>query len=190
MHMKWLVATCIAISTLLVGVASADTLGRLFSTPELRIELDDIRNAPDLGKPQAAVVVDVVSNRGPVVPTVTINGIVVRSSGQHSSWINGSRIPAGQATQEGIRVETSALGGGSVTIILPAGAETISLKPGQKIDLTTGRLLEAYEYRSNADAASAFKESVVDSFGDSSSDEDAELDQGDAFVPKSDQDDG
>ena len=153
--------------TLGPGVVSAETLGRLFSTPEKRQELDEFRNNPDLGEEVVPAVVEALDpNSGPVVPTITFNGIVLRSDGQNSSWINGSQIQSGQSTKEGIDVQPSTDGGGSVKLILPAGTQTISLKPGQKIDLTTGSLLEAYEYRVREDAAAALERPSDDKFGD------------------------
>ncbi len=128
-------------------------LGRLFTTPEERAALNDIRNDPDFGKtlePQAFVAPEQAS--GPVVPNVTINGVVFRSSGINASWINGSSVSGGD-TREGIRVETQRYaGGGTVRLGLPGGLETVQMKPGQKIDLTSGGIFEPYELQAAEDA--------------------------------------
>jgi hypothetical protein len=136
--------------------SGAQTLGRLFLTPEQRVELDQIRADPDWGKvaePEVVVETEVEGVQGPVVPNVTINGVVFRSSGINASWINGHSVPSSDSTREGIRIETRRLsGGGSVRLGLPGGLQTVQLKPGQKIDLTSGGVFEPYEYKAEEDA--------------------------------------
>lgn len=148
----------IRVAFLLAGLGLAvpvwsQGLGRLFTTPEERAALNDIRNDPDFGKalePQAIVQSEQAS--GPVVPNVTINGVVFRSSGINASWINGSSVSGGD-TREGIRVETQRYaGGGTVRLGLPGGLETVQMKPGQKIDLTSGGIFEPYELQASEDA--------------------------------------
>ena len=139
----------------------ADSLGRLFSTPELRAELDRVRDDPTFGQveeaPPAPAPVMPAPAPGPVVDQVTVNGIVIRSSGQNASWINGTSIPAGDSTREGIRVQAEATGGGSVRLILPSGENTVQLKPGQKIDVLTGGVLEPYQRETDEDAPGLFE---------------------------------
>ena len=55
-----------------------DTLGRLFFTPERRQALDRQRQFNIEEKQEA-----------PEDPTLTINGVVTRSSGKRTVWING-----------------------------------------------------------------------------------------------------
>ena len=138
---------------LLPGVADAQSLGRLFTTPEERANLDEIRHDPDFGKIEQIEVVRVVDEPdGPVVPHVTINGVVFRSSGINASWINGLSVSS-DTTREGIRIETRQLqGGGTVKLALPGGLETIQIKPGQKIDLLNGGVFEPYELQAEEDA--------------------------------------
>lgn len=138
--------------------ADAEQLGRLFSTVEQRIDLDEIRDDPDFGKEEAPTVTAVEqAPKGPSVTAVTVNGVVLRSGGRDVSWINGSRIDAGDATPDGVRVEADRSQGGSVKIRIPDGPETIALKPGQKIDVARGQVYEAYELGVNEEAASAFE---------------------------------
>jgi hypothetical protein len=56
-----------------------EALGRLFYTPERRQQLDRQREMNTLEKQQ--VTAD---------PTLTVDGIVTRSSGKRTAWINGS----------------------------------------------------------------------------------------------------
>ena len=114
-------------------VADAESLGRLFTTPEERASLDEIRRDPDFGRVEVIEVAPTVDQPdGPVVPHVTINGVVFRSSGINASWINGLSVSS-DSTREGIRVQTRQLeSGGTVKLSLPGGLETIQIKPGQK----------------------------------------------------------
>jgi hypothetical protein len=82
-----LAALLLAVSALLpAGAAADDGLGRLFFTPEKREQLDRqrARNALD------AVARD-------ESPQIVINGQVRRSSGRHTTWINGQPQASGDA---------------------------------------------------------------------------------------------
>jgi hypothetical protein len=135
--------------------AAAQGLGRLFTTPEQRAELNNIRNDPNWGVVETAQQEQIeITPTGPVVPHVTINGVVFRSSGLNASWINGLSIPSSDATREGIRVQTRQLrGGGTVQLSMPGGLETVEIKPGQKIDLRSGGVFEPYELQADDDAS-------------------------------------
>jgi hypothetical protein len=67
----------LAIGSLAAYPADAADLGRLFLTPQQRIELDKRRQANAV---EAEVVVE---------SSVTLNGQVTRSSGKSTVWING-----------------------------------------------------------------------------------------------------
>lgn len=156
-----LVGIMLAVVGFWLPTADAQTLGRLFTTPEERAELDEIRNDPDYGKQEATpiVVVPEQGSTGPTVEHVTINGIVLRSSGQNYSWINGDNIRGGDATREGIRVETRKLNsGGTVRLVLPSGLDSVQLKPGQKIDVLTGSIFEPYEQSADERAVKLFED--------------------------------
>ncbi len=139
---------------LLPQVADAQRLGRLFSTPDERALLDELRRERQIVDPDPQVVETVTDTTS--VEQVTINGVVLRSSGANSAWINGRQVDGGARTREGVRVDTSAAQGGRVKITLPSGAETIDLKPGQKIDVDSGVVVEAYERSSGSRAYTVF----------------------------------
>jgi hypothetical protein len=120
----------------------------MFSTVEQRAELDEIRDEYEYGKPVQAVVrrpdADVEAAQ-PALPQVTVNGIVLRSSGANVSWVNGTGIVSGQRTPEGIRVVAGRRNGvGEVRLILPSGVDTAPIKPGQKIDVVNGRVVDTF----------------------------------------------
>lgn len=142
--------------------ASSEELGRFFSTPGERAVLDEIRANRDLTEPAPAPVTP-EAPPAPVVEELSIEGLVIRSGGADAAWINGRPVLDGWTTREGVRVDASSVGGsGRVKITLPSGAGTIDLKPGQKIDVDTGVVVEGYQ-RSEADiGASAFGSTAMD----------------------------
>ena len=68
---------------------------------------------------------------------------MTRERGPDSVWINGERVSRNERTSEGIRVQGEA--GARVRLILPRAAGSIRLKAGQKVDLVTGSIRDAYE---------------------------------------------
>ena len=110
-----------------------DELGRLFFTPERRQILDRQREL-NIQETQAI----------PEEPTFTINGVVTRSSGKQTTWING--VPQNEnETQSGIGVSTNRKQPGKVVVHtneLPLGntnvGDTINRNTGEATDLLNG----------------------------------------------------
>ncbi len=146
------------LSLALMSNVSAQVKGRLFSTVEQRDALNELRDAYRLGDP----VQKKSAEAPPAPPPVTINGIVLRGKKRHSAWINGSFVPGGESAGEGIRVETQRSAGGTVRIMLPNGSDTVRLKPGQKIDIVSGSLLDAYQRKSSEGAERVFANKATD----------------------------
>ena len=48
--------------------------------------------------------------------------------------------------------------GGTIRLVLPSGLDTVQLKPGQKIDVLTGSVLEPYEQRPAERAVKLFED--------------------------------
>ena len=149
-------------TVLLVGFTSgaeAQRLGRLFSTPEERLQLDELRRELEYGQPPEPEPepdrIEVKVQRGPTFSQFTINGVVLRSGGGGSTWVNGTRVEQGAVTREGVRVDASD-DGNQVKIVLPSGVHTIQLKAGQKIDVASGAVLEAFEFKGNETSRNAF----------------------------------
>ncbi len=117
---------------LMAGAAHAQTasLGRLFSTPDERHQLDVARGlatappAPPVAAPQAAPI-------APAPEPVTINGFVRRSAGRSTVWVNQETRDARQNQFSGPAQAPQ------VTLNLPGGGK-VKVKPGQTVDLSTG----------------------------------------------------
>lgn len=134
------------------GLHAQERLGRLFSTPEQRIELDRLRDDPDFGRmpePAAASAEPLPApepEAGLGVPAlaVRVDGVMLRGGVHRVSWINGAMTGAGTAAPGGVRID-DAVSDGRVRLRLPDGRSTVALKPGQTIDGARSRVLEAYE---------------------------------------------
>ena len=146
-----------------VPEASAQRLGRLFTSVDERASLEELRYQSQFATPApapepVAVVPGAVAQSASVVSSLTVNGIVRSSDGSATVWINGDQIQRGGSTREGIRVITTGPGGRNVRARLPSGVDTIDLKPGQKIDVLHGVVLEPYERSERTPAGpSAFR---------------------------------
>lgn len=76
--MRSLRLVLVAFAFAMPSATSAEELGRLFFTPERRQQLDHQRQF------------NLEEQRGaPEAPTLTINGVVTRSSGKRTVWVNG-----------------------------------------------------------------------------------------------------
>lgn len=110
---------------------AAETLGRLFFTPEQRAALDARRKARVPDKPAAAAVAS---------PVTRIDGYVKRSQGPSTVWMNGESLSEG--SPEAPRIEAPARGGaeGSVSITVGETGRRIRLKPGESLDRGSGEV--------------------------------------------------
>lgn len=134
-------------------------IGRLFSSPAERIELDRLRDDFDSAKgPKPAdattgPVPDPVSGHGTPARAVRLDGIVLRGGVPRVSWVNGEMAGVENAPAEGVRIDADDVSGGQVRIRLPDGRSAVRLKPGQEIAAARGRVLEAYERRPSKSVA-------------------------------------
>lgn len=145
----------------------AQRLGRLFTTPEQRSALDEIRTQAQFDQPElepepepemSSLVTVTEQPRGPTISNLTINGVVRRSGGRTTVWVNGHEVDRGDVTREGVLVESATRRSEAVRLRLPSGTQTIALRPGQRIDIGTGTVLEAYDQQPTADTQTAFSE--------------------------------
>jgi hypothetical protein len=127
MKRAWLTLCC-AIATL--AQAQPPQLGRLFSSPEERARLDAGRSGTP---PAVAVQVAPPPPPPPPGPPMELNGLVQRSSGRSTVWLN-------QAPQQEPYNQVS--GASQLTLRLSNG-QVVVLKPGQQYDPASGTVMEA-----------------------------------------------
>jgi hypothetical protein len=160
-------AVLVVLAASAAPAANAQRLGRVFTTPEQRRALDEIRAQaefaqPDVQAEQAREAVPIAAAAqqpsGPAISSLTINGVVRRSGGKTMVWVNGHEVEHGKLTRDGVLVESAQRSSGDVRLRLPSGTESIALRPGQKIDVGSGLVLEPYE----KDAGSPTSRSAFD----------------------------
>ena len=113
--------------------AAEESLGRLFFTPERRQTLDQQRQFNIQEKQEI-----------PEDPTLTINGVVTRSSGKRTVWVNGVAVRE-SGPVSGVEVVPMLKNPGRVVINsaeMPAAAanvgNTVHLDTGENTDLLRG----------------------------------------------------
>ena len=136
----------LSMALLAAGPAVADSLGRLFTTPEERAQLQRLRLAPPEkpAPPPAAAPVAEAPPAPPEVPPVTVNGVVIRSRGESTAWVNGKNTYDGDLSADHVTVDTRDLRGTRVTVETPGHLPDVGLKPGQTYHPETGRITELY----------------------------------------------
>ena len=134
--MKWFVALLLLVIVPIVQAADPAPIGRIFFTPEQRAQLDTLRT-------QKAVASQVRDDE-PVPENVTYNGIVRRSDGKTTVWVNNEAM-----TDAELRVKQSIVGrvdsSGRILLQTPqATGAALQLKVGQSAELLSGKVDETY----------------------------------------------
>lgn len=127
--MKRLAGLLIGIGLLVPVVAGAQQpLGRLFFTPEQRETLDARRRA---GVQERAAPVT-------ISPTTRLDGVVVRSQGKSTVWLDGNALPDG-VRPEGVRVRRT---NDPTRVRIGVGEQGryTSVRVGQQVDRTSGEI--------------------------------------------------
>lgn len=133
--------------------AAEPQLGRLFHTPSERAALEDARRRNIRAEELAAEASK--QPRAPRARIVTVTGIVQRSDGEAYAWVNGK--PVDMHTGQGRRMRLTP-GQPAVVMRSPDQGRSVEVKVGQRADLRTGRVQEAYELKrgmASSDAAPA-----------------------------------
>jgi hypothetical protein len=124
-------------------VAAQEAIGRLFFTPSQRASLDVARSQ----RARATLATERTEEQAaPAAQTITYGGMVRRSDGKSTVWINNRPVhdnePAGSAVVGRVRPD------GSVSLQVPQSGRSVELKPGQSIELLSGAIEESYSRRS------------------------------------------
>jgi len=153
--MNSIVRTVTLVSGVLSATAAlsvqAQELGRLFTTPAERAMLERLRHAPPpppvqpppvaIEPAQPDVPLEVLPP--PVVPPVTVTGVVLRSNGEGTAWVNGENTYEGDFSGQNIKVERPR--SLAVPIDTPEHLPDVRLKPGQTYDPATNTIVDVYQ---------------------------------------------
>jgi hypothetical protein len=126
----------------LTPVLAEDNIGRLFFSERERTEIqklrfntqqDNTQNKPKLLLPEQ----------------ITVNGLVIRSQGKNTAWINGEK-DLHKTGLPGLRIDIDNLNQREtdIPITIINGEKQAYVSPGQHMDTATGERLETYENRS------------------------------------------
>ena len=143
--------TCRGILVLMIGMAltplalgAEPVLGRLFFTPAERAKLDARRQEAILNanRPTPAPVAE--APKLPRSQVFTLNGIVRRSDGEATMWINGKPVsrPSDAAT-----LGARSIGEDTAGVNLPGSGKRVRLKVGQSVESLSGAVEESYRRR-------------------------------------------
>jgi hypothetical protein len=118
-----------------------EPLGRMFFTPAQRAQLDVARTQRARTTLATEKTEEVIS-AAPVAQSITYDGVVRRSDGKSTVWLNSRPVndkePAGAVVVGRIRAD------GGVTLQLPQSGRTVELKPGQSIELLSGAIEDGF----------------------------------------------
>ena len=113
------------------AAAQAQALQRLFFTPDQRAALDARRNARVPDTPAAAPVVE--------SPLTRVDGVVRRSGGKSTVWVNGETIPEG-APPGSPKISPAGANPDQVSIPVGEGAQPKDLRVGESLDRGNGEV--------------------------------------------------
>lgn len=123
----------------------ADTLGRLFTTPEQRATLDKLRAAKPKKPPPRVAKNEAPEPEPEPVPSLRafeVDGIVVRSGGPNAAWLDGHHVYYRRTTAEGVEVDPARATAEGLHLRLPGEHRSLEIKPGQRFDPRQERVTE------------------------------------------------
>lgn len=122
-------------------VLAQDDFGRFYTTPRQRADLEEMRQ----NRPSGDIIIEVAPETIPdevandevenLVDTISLNGLVYRSDGKNTAWINRSSTSFGSIVNQYTRVQERDVDADRVRITLPDDTSTIRLKVGQQYDV-------------------------------------------------------
>ena len=115
-------------------------MGRLFFTPAQRASLDIARTRRARNTLSTEGTEETAA---PVAQSVTYGGMVRRSDGKSTVWINGRPVNDSEPVG-GISVVGRIRPDGSVSLQVPQSGRSVDLKPGQSVELLSGTIEEAF----------------------------------------------
>jgi hypothetical protein len=134
------------------GIATAAELGRMFFTPAQRAALDAARKQNirvEIGNEEEERAPAAPAAAAPLPQTVRFNGMIQRSDGKSTVWLNNKPVTGENAA--GLNVSTSR-NDTRVRVSRPDGGRAMDLKVGQTAEMVSGTIEETYQRRPPAKA--------------------------------------
>ncbi|MDH5534930.1 MAG: hypothetical protein OEZ08_05065 [Betaproteobacteria bacterium] len=119
-------------------VRAAEQIGRLFFTLDQRVQMDTARAQRN----RATLSAEIEQEAAPAPEIFTYHGVVRRSDGKNTVWINDRAINDGK--ESGRLPPARPRPDGSIVIELPQSDRKVNLKVGQSVELRSGTVAEPY----------------------------------------------
>ncbi len=158
MTLRLILTACLTLSASNLSLAQDEPLGRLFYTERERAALD-ANIARVTKKPVKAV---------PIPPSVTLNGIVTRSDGERTVWIDGRAYY--QGSPDNVRVITHPDEPGVAELKVPGVSQRRPVRVGQRLDPASGETFESFEAGPAPDALQQVPPTAAETGAESASD--------------------
>lgn len=145
------VLVAVAIGMLPLTGSAEQELGRLFMSSQDRAMLEQERRAlaiPVIKEPEPEPeqeVVEVEPEEPPPVGSIGVSGVVTRSSGNNTAWVNGVSTLNGDFESQHFTVRADAVGNGSVGVEIPSRGKNVRLKPGQTYLPDSASVVDSYD---------------------------------------------
>lgn len=118
----WAILALSLFAGLISPAAQAESLGRLFFTPEQRAQLESRR--AHSAATVAATATAATPEEGDATTVLTVNGIVQKQGGARTVWINGVAQNAGNSDERSPE---------SLAVAVPGKSQPVKVKVGQKL---------------------------------------------------------
>ncbi len=141
---------CIALALAMPAAAADPSLGRLFFTPSQRALLDVARSQRTRVTVATEVTEATVEVSEPVPQTITYGGMVRRSDGRTTVWLNDRPLDDPKKA-DGPTIIRQVRPDGAVTLEVPQSSRRVDLKVGQSVEVLSGSVAEGYRRPPAAD---------------------------------------
>jgi len=132
------VVVCAALLALTGAAASAE-MGRIFFTPAQRSTLDNARKQNirvEMGNDS-----EQQTTQAPVPHNVSVNGLIRRSDGKNTIWLNNRAVDEHQPGTISAAIGKT---DNRVLLNLPDSGRKLDLKVGQSVEVVSGTIEESY----------------------------------------------
>lgn len=109
------------------------SLGQLFTSPAERHKIDSAKRG-DVAQ---------VSSRKVTPSSVSVNGVVIRSKGKNSVWVNG-KIASGNEMVGGVKVFAKSASKDNIKIPVLVDGQSVKIKPGQSWSEESDTIVDSY----------------------------------------------
>ncbi len=125
--------------------AADNSLQRLFLSPSMRDNIDQVRIAPpkkNIAKIISREEKEIIQQAE--ITNVRLKGILIKNNGDHSIWVNDDTISNTELSKHSLTIGINNISGDKVPVTLPDGRK-ITLRPGQIFKSTSNTIIEAYQ---------------------------------------------